>query len=67
MCKAAKHTSHAASHASHGGRHARHKVIVRTIEINRNNFILNFRLGNLDLDFEIRIADFAIKKIINQT
>ena len=54
MCRAAKHASYGARHASH----ARHKVIIRTTEI--NNF--NFRLGNLDLDFEIRISDFAMKQ-----
>lgn len=35
--------------------------MIWTTEINPNNFIFNIRLGNLDLDFEIRISDFAIK------
>ena len=57
MREAARHASDVERHASHGASLARHKAIIRTTEINRNNFIFNFQLGNLDFDLEIRISE----------
>ena len=49
MCVAARHASDAAGNAGHGASHAMHRVVIRTTEINGDNFIFYFRLGNLVL------------------
>ena len=52
---------HNESYKYEGASRARREVIIRTTEINGNNFIFNFRLANLDLDFKIRVSEFSVE------
>ena len=54
MWKAARHASDAAGNAGHGASHAMHRVVIRTTEINGDNFIFYFRLGNLVVILKFR-------------
>ena len=49
MSEAARHASDAAENADHGASHTMYRVVIRTTEINGDNFIFYFRLGNLVL------------------